>query len=88
MKFRVMLEEPDDDHDCIKDAALKSAQGMKGLSELEVEYLAEIREEEMREFVYQWLEFGHYVTIEFDTEAGSARLLKADAFLAKEKRKQ
>lgn len=40
--------------------------------------LEEIKEnkEEAKNLMYEWLEYGEYIDIEFDTENGQARLIK------------
>ena len=73
-KFRVTLKDPDGPADCIGDAARTSLP--EGLSAEEREAIIGIRREELSRFAGQWLEYGEYAQIEFDTEAGTATLLK------------
>lgn len=75
MKFRVTLKDPDGPEDAFTEAAESYSDG-KGLTGEERELIEEKKIEELREFAGQWLEFGEYARIEFDTDAGTARLLK------------
>ena len=73
MKFTVTLKDPDVLDDAINDAVDKSFP--EGLSEEEKELLADGRREEYRLFAGKWMKYGEYLTVEFDTEAGTALLL-------------
>ena len=75
-KFRVTLKDPDGPADCIGDAARTSLP--EGLSEDEREAIIDIRRAELQRFAGQWLEYGECARIEFDTDAGTATLLKED----------
>ena len=76
MKFTVTLKDPDGPSTCIDEAVRAEFNEMQGLSDDEKEMLAEHRVEELGEFVSKWLRWGEYATIEFDTEAGTATLVK------------
>jgi len=73
-KFTVMMKDPDGPCDAIRDAAEESAKSVEGLSEGEREALSETRQESFKAFTNKWLQYGEYVTIEFDTEAGTATI--------------
>lgn len=79
MKFRVTMKDPDGPYDCINDAAVASVDGTDDLDEYEREQLAEIRKEKLRDFTGQWLRYGEYAEIEFDTKEGTATLIKGDS---------
>jgi hypothetical protein len=78
MKFHVTMKDPDGPYDSIRLAATESVKAMKGLSDEEKEDLAESRVLELQEFAGQWIKYGEYANIEFDTEKGTATLLKPD----------
>lgn len=74
MKFRVLLKDPDGFGfiDAVSEAAEKSMADTSGLSDDERDTLAGKRVELLNEFMNNWVEYGEYVTIEFDTDAGTA----------------
>ena len=71
MKFSVTFKDPDGPHECFQEAA-EAAIDATNLDEDEHEAAVEIRLEKLKEFAGKWLDCGEYVTIEFDTEAGTA----------------
>lgn len=74
MKFRVQFKDPD----VVHDAAVEAAEaGMpEGLSEEEKEQLLDARAEKLTDFASTWVKYGEYITVEFDTEAGTATVVK------------
>ena len=74
MKFTLTLKDPDGPSDGIEDAARESLP--EGLDADEARGVREQREQRLKDFVRQWLEYGEYARIEFDTEAGTATVLK------------
>lgn len=72
MKFRVTFKDPDGPLDCIEDAAKGWAATIEGLSDKERKSIAESRQDYLNDFAGKWLRYGEYVTIEFDTDAGTA----------------
>lgn len=76
MKFRITMKDPDRPYDCISDATTESLSEMEGLSGPEREALYETRRDKLSSFVDQWLEYGEYITVEFDTEANTAIIVK------------
>jgi hypothetical protein len=76
MKFRVTMKDPDGVYDSLADAAKESVKDAKVEDENEREALREYRAQKIRDFAGQWLEYGEYAEIEFDTEAGTAVLVK------------
>lgn len=78
MKFRVTMKDPDGPYEDIENAAKESIDRKSLEGDDEYEALLEKRKEKLHDFAKQWLEYGEYAYIEFDTEEGTARLLKAD----------
>jgi hypothetical protein len=75
MKFRITLKDPDGVHNSLDEESADSVQSMD-LDEEEKEAIKAMRREKMSEFAGKWLEYGEYVTIEFDTEAGTATVVE------------
>ena len=71
MKFRVTMKDPDGPYECIEDAAKASLKAIGGLSESEQESLLANRVDEINKTTGKFLEYGEYITVEFDTEAGT-----------------
>ena len=77
MKFTVTLKDSDGAYDGIRIATDESMKG-KGLSDASPDEVAAIREkrnERLGDFAGKWLRYGEYADIEFDDEAGTARLI-------------
>ena len=72
MKILVTLKDPDGFSDAIDDAVKQSLADQEGLDDDEREALFEARQERFGSMLGQWVEYGEYVTLEFDTEAGTA----------------
>lgn len=77
MKFTITMKDPDGPDVCIREAAKQAVDQIEGVDEDEQEYLVDSRADKLHDFVSQWLKHGEYVSIEFDTEAGTATLKKA-----------
>lgn len=71
MKFQITMKDPDTLHDAC-DRAAKDDVAKLGLAADEAEMLVKKRAEKLRDFAGRWMEFGEYITVEFDTEAGTA----------------
>lgn len=76
MKIRVTLKDPDGFYDCVKDAVKESIDELEGLEESEKEDLLEHRLEKTWDTLEKWVGYKEYVTLEFDTEAGTARVVE------------
>lgn len=76
MKLKITLKDPDGVYESIKDAAQSSIP--EGLDESESESLVESRHEKISEECKPWIKYGEYVTIEIDTEAGTAAVCKVE----------
>lgn len=74
MKFRVTVKSPDGVYESIREAAEESVEPL-GLDKEEAEYLCEKRQESLSEFAAKWVKYGEYITVEFDTEAGTATVV-------------
>jgi hypothetical protein len=72
MKLRIVLKDPDGVYNCIDEDVSESLRAMTGISDDERDVLREHRREEMGEAIKRWVEYGEYVTIEIDTDAGTA----------------
>ena len=78
MKIRVTVKDPDGFYDCVKDAVKEEVDKIDGLDDDEKEGLVESRLEDAWDTLEKWVTYKEYVTIEFDTEAGTARVLEED----------
>lgn len=75
MKFRVTMKDTDGVGDAIRDAARRSITGME-LSEDERDYLEESRREKIGEQLQKWFEYGEYLEIDIDLDAGTATVVE------------
>lgn len=71
MKIRMMFKDPDTVFEAIRDAVKESVDALN-LNEREAKLLCEARLETVSNELGKWIEFGEYVTVEFDTEAKTA----------------
>ena len=76
MKLKITLKDPDGVYESIKQAAESSTGDTEGLDNSELEELAETRREKLEEQCKPWIKYGEYVTIEIDTDAGTATVCK------------
>lgn len=74
MKFRIQLKDPDGFSDGM-DEAIKASLSESNLSEDEKEAVSEARQERAWKALETWVEYQEYVTIEFDTDAGTATVV-------------
>ena len=72
MKFQVTLKDPDGFSEGLQEATERALNGVDGIDKEERESLMEIRREKIAQHWTRWVEYGEYVTLEFDTEAGTA----------------
>lgn len=70
------MKDPNGPRYDIRQCAKESLEAMKGLSHTDREMLIEQRCDEFTDFANEWLIHGEYIMIEFDTEQGTARLMK------------
>lgn len=77
MKLTITLKDPDGVYEAIDDAAKTSLEGTTAATALdkdEIEGLVEKRAAKLGEQCKKWIQYGEYVTIEIDTDAGTARV--------------
>lgn len=74
MKFTITMKDPDGVYDCIEDA-VKDSLKASGLPGDEQDALKEVRGNKIREVTGKFFEYGEYVNIEIDTDAGTATVL-------------
>jgi hypothetical protein len=76
MKFRITMKDPDGPYESIQEAAKEMVNAIKGIDADERESLQEKRHETLSEFAGRWMEYGEYLEVEFDTEAGTATVIR------------
>lgn len=73
MKLRITLKDPDGVWESVQDAARNSLRsGTSSLSTAERNALTDSRREGLLESIAPWVEYNEYVTIEIDTDTGTA----------------
>lgn len=77
MKLRVTFKDPDTLGDAIEEAVRREIVDMPNLDAAEREAVAELRREKVGEAVAKWFRWGEYVTVECDTDAGTATVIEA-----------
>ena len=75
MKIVVQMKDPDTLDDAIKEAAEESIENTD-LPKDEWRALAEIRAGKWRQLARTWWEYGEYLRVEIDTEAGTCTVLE------------
>jgi hypothetical protein len=78
MKFQVTFHDPDALQDSLEEACRESVADLLGLTPKEKDRLIESRVEKAFEDVEQWFDCQEYVTIEIDTDKGTAVVVKSD----------
>lgn len=74
MKVKVYIKDTDVLYDGITEAVDEELKN-SGLPEDEQEAVREIRIEKAQEVAETWWEYGEYITVEFDTETKTARVV-------------
>jgi len=77
MKVKVFIKDTDVLQDAVEESVddeLKNS----GLAEDEQEAVRELRIEKALDVANTWWEYGEYITVEFDTEARTARVVPVD----------
>jgi hypothetical protein len=72
MRFRVTLKSPDSLTDAVNDAVNESVADVEGLDEEEIRDLKRERREDLYVAASKWFQYREYLTVEIDTEAGTA----------------
>jgi len=76
VKIKVTLKDPDTMRDAVRDSVTKDVKAL-GLSDRESKLLIDDRTEtESAEISDRWMEYGEYLSVEFDTEAGTATVIE------------
>lgn len=79
-KFRVTLKDPDGVFESVREYAesiAAQAKAIPAVAELSPGDWAESIRSALSEKISRWVKYGEYVTIEFDTEAGTATVVEA-----------
>lgn len=76
MKIRITFKDPDGVFESIREAVCNEIFKIKELSDEEKGLLEEKRHESLAEKCEPWIQNGEYVTIEIDTEAKTAVVVK------------
>ena len=77
MKFTISFKDPDVVHDAVREAVEREVNAIESLDADEKEDLIETRSEKINDKLDKWIKYGEYVSIEFDTEAGTATVQQA-----------
>ncbi len=76
MKFQITFKDPDGFADGLDEAVDASLNDVRDqLSEDELDEVRESRREEMVEAVQRFVEYEEYLTVEFDTDKGTAKVV-------------
>jgi hypothetical protein len=76
MKIQITLKDPDGFYEAIREAAKKQVAEIPGLDQYEKDEIADHRHEEIAEYLKRWVQYGEYITIEFDLEEANATVKK------------
>lgn len=76
MKFRITMKDPDGIYECTEDAIKREVMAIPGLSAKEREAVFQTRRKAVNEALSRWFEYGDYVTVEIDTDAGTATVVE------------
>ena len=77
MKIKLTLKDPDGVSECVRENVEDYiSRHYSGMDHDEAETIAEVRTEIVEDSIQKWVEFNEYVTIEIDTEAGTATVLE------------
>lgn len=74
MKFTVTMKDPDSLADAIREAVEQGVETMN-LPEDEREALVDLRCDKAGKVCGRWFEYGEYLLVEIDTEAGTATVM-------------
>jgi hypothetical protein len=75
VKIRITFKDPDGVWECVREAAAEQIGDTPGLDKEERELLIDSRQEKISDALEKWIEYGEYVEIEFDTDAGTATVV-------------
>ena len=77
MKLKITFKDPDVVTDAIREAVAIEVSAIEQLSTEEKEDLIASRAGKVETHLEKWITYGEYVTIEFDTDAGTATVQRA-----------
>ena len=77
MKFRISMKTPDAVDCAIEDAVINEFGGFPAADDSDTQQTMDDRKDEVAELCKQWFSYGECVTIEIDTVAKTATVLKA-----------
>lgn len=80
MKIQIQMKDPDGPYEAIREAVKTELNPMVQSGELtedEADSLIERRGSELSQKCSKWLKYGEYLTVEIDTDAGTAVVLPA-----------
>jgi len=77
MKVKVFIKDTDVLQDAVEEAVDEELKN-SGLAEDEQEAVRELRVEKALDVAGEWWEYGEYITVEFDTETRTARVVPVD----------
>jgi hypothetical protein len=75
MRFTLTFKDPDGPSECLREAVTESIPDAITDPE-EIEMLVDFGTDKLREFIEPWVQWGEYVSIEFDTEAKTATVVR------------
>ena len=76
MIVKVYLKDPDGFYESIQESVKRTLQSLDGLSDTERGLLMESRMEEAGNKMRKWVEYGEYVTLEFDLDTMTAGVVE------------
>lgn len=76
MKLTITFKDPDGVYECIRQTVEEQLRDVEGIDDEERESLAEDRKESIEESISKWVKYREYITIEFDTDAGTATVVR------------
>lgn len=77
MKFKVTMKDPDSVGDAISDAVTVDLNKIEGLDRDDRDALFDTRQAAAQKVASKWFRYGEYLTVEIDTDAGTATVLPA-----------
>lgn len=76
MKLRVTLKDPDGFYEGVRAGVKDEVRKIEGLSEHEQDWIIQQRQDNVWEDLTKFVSGSEYVTIEFDTDTGTATVLE------------
>ena len=75
MKIRIMLKDPDGIHEAVEDTIRESLKAHEELDNDEKAAIMETRSEKTWAILGKFIEYKEYITVEFDTDTNTARVV-------------